>query len=540
MEMKYLGTTLLSLLVASQSYAVVYSNKLDDENWKVTGNKLECRLTQDIRKAITLQFVQEAGRDTVVKGVLKRSQNVDGVVINTESAYWSTNKMKPVKIYEAPVVDREFVIDKGVANDILVTLNDGLATSIDMSSGDKAVVLPVGFKNSFEEYNNCIADLIPYGYDQLSPMTVSYPSGETNLTEEDMMWLDNLVEYVKSDSTIGRIFVDGHSDGGGKSLINRDLSMKRAELIGEYLVASGVDKERVVVRFHGDMYPIATNASVSGRNQNRRATVRMERLTKVGKKTVDDLDIYDRYRETRKLMKNLGGLTFNNEDEVFLAIQANEIIDALNPASDDLLVERSDPNREKAVKSTANAIEAINAIDADDFIGNEDGFKEVVKKSQERVLEDYRLETDNRLNISEAPDAVQPNDGLGNFEENLLTEKEVLAAKQALNQIADSRETLETKSVKEALDLKGGESSDISFDNNADEANVTDSEGLNETLSNTLEVKTETSKDSVSNGVMVFEDSALSEDSVTNKNQGSSGETFNPFEYFGKPVEDSE
>lgn len=538
--MKYLGTTLLSLLVASQSYAVVYSNKLDDENWKVTGNKLECRLTQDIRKAITLQFVQEAGRDTVVKGVLKRSQNVDGVVINTESAYWSTNKMKPVKIYEAPVVDREFVIDKGVANDILVTLNDGLATSIDMSSGDKAVVLPVGFKNSFEEYNNCIADLIPYGYDQLSPMTVSYPSGETNLTEEDMMWLDNLVEYVKSDSTIGRIFVDGHSDGGGKSLINRDLSMKRAELIGEYLVASGVDKERVVVRFHGDMYPIATNASVSGRNQNRRATVRMERLTKVGKKTVDDLDIYDRYRETRKLMKNLGGLTFNNEDEVFLAIQANEIIDALNPASDDLLVERSDPNREKAVKSTANAIEAINAIDADDFIGNEDGFKEVVKKSQERVLEDYRLETDNRLNISEAPDAVQPNDGLGNFEENLLTEKEVLAAKQALNQIADSRETLETKSVKEALDLKGGESSDISFDNNADEANVTDSEGLNETLSNTLEVKTETSKDSVSNGVMVFEDSALSEDSVTNKNQGSSGETFNPFEYFGKPVEDSE
>jgi len=266
----------------------------------------------------------------------------------------------------------------------------------------------------------------------------------------------------------------------------------------------------------------------------------MERLTKVGKKTVDDLDIYDRYRETRKLMKNLGGLTFNNEDEVFLAIQANEIIDALNPASDDLLVERSDPNREKAVKSTANAIEAINAIDADDFIGNEDGFKEVVKKSQERVLEDYRLETDNRLNISEAPDAVQPNDGLGNFEENLLTEKEVLAAKQALNQIADSRETLETKSVKEALDLKGGESSDISFDNNADEANVTDSEGLNETLSNTLEVKTETSKDSVSNGVMVFEDSALSEDSVTNKNQGYSGETYNTLEYFGKPVENSE
>jgi outer membrane protein OmpA-like peptidoglycan-associated protein len=43
--------------------------------------------------------------------------------------------------------------------------------------------------------------------------------------------------------------------------------------VADYLVARGVDKERLKIRGFGKQYPVETNATAAGRSLNRRTEV---------------------------------------------------------------------------------------------------------------------------------------------------------------------------------------------------------------------------------------------------------------------------
>jgi OOP family OmpA-OmpF porin len=64
--------------------------------------------------------------------------------------------------------------------------------------------------------------------------------------------------------------VGAHSDSGGSSARNRDLTQTRAEAIVEYLVAAGVKRERLTAVGYGETKPIADNATATGKAVNRR------------------------------------------------------------------------------------------------------------------------------------------------------------------------------------------------------------------------------------------------------------------------------
>jgi outer membrane protein OmpA-like peptidoglycan-associated protein len=66
------------------------------------------------------------------------------------------------------------------------------------------------------------------------------------------------------------IVVEGHTDGTGDENYNMELSRRRAEAVGIYLVDSGIDPERLDYVGYGPKYPIDTNATVEGRRRNRR------------------------------------------------------------------------------------------------------------------------------------------------------------------------------------------------------------------------------------------------------------------------------
>jgi hypothetical protein len=46
----------------------------------------------------------------------------------------------------------------------------------------------------------------------------------------------------------------------------------------EYLKASGIAAEQIVMRFHGERYPLAPNTSEANRAKNRRVTILLERV----------------------------------------------------------------------------------------------------------------------------------------------------------------------------------------------------------------------------------------------------------------------
>ncbi len=83
-----------------------------------------------------------------------------------------------------------------------------------------------------------------------------------------------LKEYPK---TI--IEVAGHTDSTGSDRYNQLLSERRAESVARVLRQQGVKDDRMVVRGYGKNYPIASNATAQGREQNRRVELTLSPLT---------------------------------------------------------------------------------------------------------------------------------------------------------------------------------------------------------------------------------------------------------------------
>ena len=91
--------------------------------------------------------------------------------------------------------------------------------------------------------------------------------------------LDVILAFMRADPTVNHVELDGHSDNSGNRLTNRDLSRRRALAVMEYLKANGVPEEHIVMRFHGEQFPLVPNNSPANRARNRRVNIELERVT---------------------------------------------------------------------------------------------------------------------------------------------------------------------------------------------------------------------------------------------------------------------
>ena len=73
---------------------------------------------------------------------------------------------------------------------------------------------------------------------------------------------------------ISKVRVMGFADSRGDKSYNRELSEKRAEAVKNYLVSMGkIDAARVSVEPMGESMPVASNATATGRQENRRVEI---------------------------------------------------------------------------------------------------------------------------------------------------------------------------------------------------------------------------------------------------------------------------
>jgi outer membrane protein OmpA-like peptidoglycan-associated protein len=64
--------------------------------------------------------------------------------------------------------------------------------------------------------------------------------------------------------------VEGHTSSEGSDDHNQTLSEKRAAAVLDYLEAHGIAKERLVSTGFASSVPVDTNATIAGRENNRR------------------------------------------------------------------------------------------------------------------------------------------------------------------------------------------------------------------------------------------------------------------------------
>jgi outer membrane protein OmpA-like peptidoglycan-associated protein len=69
--------------------------------------------------------------------------------------------------------------------------------------------------------------------------------------------------------------VYGHTDNTGSDAHNQDLSQRRAVSVATILANQGIDQRRFYIEGRGEEDPIASNATESGRSQNRRVEIQI-------------------------------------------------------------------------------------------------------------------------------------------------------------------------------------------------------------------------------------------------------------------------
>ncbi len=70
-----------------------------------------------------------------------------------------------------------------------------------------------------------------------------------------------------------RIRIAGHTDSQGAESYNQDLSARRANSVGSYLMSTGVDAGRINTVGLGESVPLSSNATAAGRAINRRVEI---------------------------------------------------------------------------------------------------------------------------------------------------------------------------------------------------------------------------------------------------------------------------
>jgi outer membrane protein OmpA-like peptidoglycan-associated protein len=89
----------------------------------------------------------------------------------------------------------------------------------------------------------------------------------------------NSVAIVLQEFNQTLVDVVGHTDSDGSAEYNLELSRQRAGSVARYLTSQQLDPNRFSVDGRGKSQPIASNASASGKQKNRRVEITIQPLT---------------------------------------------------------------------------------------------------------------------------------------------------------------------------------------------------------------------------------------------------------------------
>ena len=283
MRQRYLA--LLSVFASLPAVAITFQTRLESIEWKVEGDKFECRLTQPITDFGVGEFVRRAGEQATFR--LKASGSMLGsgsATLLAAAAPWQPGRgdinLGSVKMSNGGI---PFNSSQGQAGRLMAGLLEGRSPVIRHYSqeGGSAVevrLLPVRFSKAFSDYQACTAKLLPMNFEQVKQAQIGFPGNGVDLDAPARAKLQVIAEFLKADPTVNHIELDGHSDNSGNRLTNRDMSRRRALAVMDFFKTQGVQEKQITLRFHGERYPLVPNTNAANRARNRRVNIQLERV----------------------------------------------------------------------------------------------------------------------------------------------------------------------------------------------------------------------------------------------------------------------
>jgi outer membrane protein OmpA-like peptidoglycan-associated protein len=101
---------------------------------------------------------------------------------------------------------------------------------------------------------------------------VLFDTGRATLKPGADREMDRLAQALKDNSNT-RVIIEGHTDSVGSDDYNMALSERRADAVADALRTRGVPSDRYEVKGLGKSFPVASNDTQAGRQQNRRVEI---------------------------------------------------------------------------------------------------------------------------------------------------------------------------------------------------------------------------------------------------------------------------
>lgn len=277
----YLAFALLAGVLDSRSAtAASYRSPLTDVQWLQMFSDYRCELRQPLGIWGDAGFVRQAdGGETFFLRLAKVAPLTGSVRVHAVAPAW---RQAPEVLLGDLYLDSRSTGKGSVVAQMRAALEQHqriwLQPSVVMQgTAPVSITLePMHFAAAMKGWNQCVEGLKP-GYEQLRRTTIFFPEADAALAANELNKLKNIARWLRQDRSITGVYIDGHTDNIGNTADNLQLSRKRAQWVAGYLAEQGVDKQRLLVRWHGEKYPVVANFDSTGRDRNRRVTVRLER-----------------------------------------------------------------------------------------------------------------------------------------------------------------------------------------------------------------------------------------------------------------------
>lgn len=101
---------------------------------------------------------------------------------------------------------------------------------------------------------------------------VLFSTGKATLQPGAHLQIDRLASYLR-DHPSQRVLIEGNTDSTGSASTNQQLSSTRAQAVAQALELRGVTPGQYRTLGLGEAYPVASNDTAAGRQQNRRVDI---------------------------------------------------------------------------------------------------------------------------------------------------------------------------------------------------------------------------------------------------------------------------
>ncbi len=99
-----------------------------------------------------------------------------------------------------------------------------------------------------------------------------FDTGSATLKPGANLQLNRIASVMREDPKL-RIIVEGYTDSRGSAQYNEELSQRRAQSVAQALESQGISADRVQTVGRGKEFPVASNDTPAGRQQNRRVNI---------------------------------------------------------------------------------------------------------------------------------------------------------------------------------------------------------------------------------------------------------------------------